>query len=66
MNPRSFQQQVVRGVSVNDITCHLGFKVSNLTSEFDFFHRARTIGIEVIDGLSEWHLIDGWGFLNAA
>ena len=25
-----------------------------------FFHWARTIGVEVIDGLSEWRLTDGW------
>ena len=49
-NPRSSQQEIVRGVSVNDITCHLGFQVPNLTPEFDFNYRARTIGVETIDG----------------
>jgi len=30
------QQQIVRGVSINDITCHLKFQVRNLTLELDF------------------------------
>ena len=56
VNPRSFQQQVVRGVSVNDLTCYLRSQVLNLTSGFDFPHRARTISIETILWLSEWRL----------
>jgi len=38
VNPWSSQQQIVRGVGVNDITCHLEFQVPNLTPEFDFSH----------------------------
>jgi len=49
VNPRSSQQQVVRGVGVNDITCYLGSQVPNLTPEFDFLHRAHTISVEAID-----------------
>ena len=49
VNPRSSQQQIVRGVSVNDITCHLSSQAQNLKPELDFFHQARTIGVEVID-----------------
>ena len=50
MNPRSSQQQVVRGISVNGIACYLGYQVPNLTSELDFSYRARTISVEAIDG----------------
>jgi len=49
VDPTSSQQQIIRGVGGNDITCHLESQVPNLTSELDFFHRARTIGVEAID-----------------
>ena len=48
VNPRSSQQQIGRGVSINDLTCHLEFQVPNLTPELDFSYRARIIGVEVI------------------
>jgi len=49
VNPRSSQQQISRGVGVNDLTCHLEFHSPNLTPEFDFLHRACPIGVEAID-----------------
>jgi len=49
MNPWSSQQQIIWGVSVNDIACHLGSQVPNLAPKFDLSHRARTIGVEIID-----------------
>jgi len=53
VNPWPSQQQVVRRVSIDDITRHLRFQIFDLTSELDFTHRAHTIGIETInDSLS--------------
>jgi len=50
VNPRSSQQQVIRGISVNDVTCRLRFHVPNLTFELDFLHQVHAIGVEAING----------------
>ena len=49
VNSWSFQQQIVRGVGVNDITCHLRSQAPNLTYELDFSHQACIICVEAID-----------------
>ena len=48
-DPRSSQQQIVQGVGINGITCHLESQVLNLTSELDLSYRVRTIGVEAIN-----------------
>ena len=50
MDPWSSQQQVVRCVSINNITCHFKFQILNLAFEFDLDHQACTISIEAING----------------
>jgi len=50
VNSWSSQQQIVRRVSIDDITRHLRFQVPDLASELDFTHWVRTIGVETING----------------
>jgi len=50
VNPWLFEQQIVRCVSIDDITCHLRFQVPDLASEIDFTYWACTIGVEVVNG----------------
>ena len=50
VDPWSSQQQVVRHVNINNITCHFKLQIPDLTSDFDPAHRAHTIGIEAING----------------
>jgi len=49
-DPWSSQQQVVRCVGINEITRHCRLQILDLTSEFDLARRARTIGIEALNG----------------
>ena len=53
VNPWSSQQQIVRRVSIDNITRHLRFQVLDLASELEFTYWARTIDVETInDSLS--------------
>jgi len=50
VNPWLSQQQIVWGIRVNDVACHLESQVPNLASKFDLFHQARTISVKAING----------------
>ena len=50
MNPRLFQQQIVRSVGLIYIARHFRSQIPNLTFEFDLPHWACTISVETIDG----------------
>jgi len=50
VDPWSSQQQVVRRVSIDDITRQFRLQIIDLTSELNLDHRTRTIGIETIYG----------------
>ena len=50
VDPWLSHQQVVRRVGINNITCHFRLQILDLPSKFDLSHRARTIGIEAING----------------
>ena len=49
INPWMSSQQIVRHVSINELTHYLRPQVSDLTFDLDLIHRVRTIGVEAIN-----------------
>ena len=52
MDSWSSEQEIIRCVSVDDVTCYFWFQVSNLASETNLAQRVTTPSIEAIDGYS--------------
>jgi len=46
MNPWTSQQQVIRRISINNITRPLRLQVFNLAFELDLTHQVHIIGVE--------------------
>ena len=49
VDPWSSQQQVIRRVSINDVTRHFCLQIPNLAFQFDLAQRMSVSGIEAID-----------------
>src|SRR3954471_21455414 len=49
VDPRPFEQKVIRSVRIYDIDHHLCLEISDLAAELDLLHWSGTIGIEPED-----------------